>query len=106
MDLKTLQREMVDWVEHNFPDAPWQQPLMGVSEEVGELNHALLKQWQGIRGSYDEHEIEAQDAVGDIVIFLACLCYKRGWRINDIVETTWADVKNRDWQANTDNGKV
>lgn len=97
MNLKDLQREQVEWVQRNFPGRPWQMPLMGVSEELGELNHALLKQWQGIRGSHEKHEKDAMDAVGDIVIFLSDLCTARGWDLGGIVQRTWDKVKERDW---------
>lgn len=104
LTLSKLQEEQRPWVEHNFGDRPWQQPLMGISEEVGELNHALLKQWQGIRGTKEKLEREAQDAVGDIVIFLSDLCSSRGWDFQEIIETTWAKVKKRDWKADSQNG--
>jgi NTP pyrophosphatase (non-canonical NTP hydrolase) len=104
MNLRKLQEEQRAWVAHNFGDRPWQMPLMGVAEEVGELNHALLKQWQGIRGTNAEHEEAAKDAVGDIVVFLADLCSARGWDFGAIVEETWSKVLRRDWRADPENG--
>jgi NTP pyrophosphatase (non-canonical NTP hydrolase) len=104
MNLRQLQAELAPWVAHNFGDRPWQQPLMGVAEEVGELNHALLKQWQGIRGMREEHEAAAKDAVADIVIYLADLCNARGWDFGAIVEETWARVSKRDWRADAVHG--
>ena len=102
--LRRLQRQLAPWVAHNFGDPPWTQPFMGVVEEVGELSHALLKQEQGIRGAWDDHEDAAKDAVGDVVIFLACLCHLRGWDLESIVENTWAKVQERDWKARPSNG--
>lgn len=104
MTLKDLQDQQRAWVAHNFGDRPWQMPLMGVSEEVGELNHALLKQWQGIRGSWHEHEDNAKDSVADIVIFLADLCSARGWDFDAIVTETWEKVLKRDWKADAKTG--
>jgi NTP pyrophosphatase (non-canonical NTP hydrolase) len=78
---------------------------MGLVEEVGELSHALLKQKQGIRGSADDHEAAAKDAVGDIVIFLANLCSARGWDMDQIVIDTLAEVVGRDWKRYPDSGK-
>jgi hypothetical protein len=55
--LAIFQKEVSDWAEYNFgADRPYTQPLMGLAEELGELNHALLKQEQGIRGTYEDHE--------------------------------------------------
>lgn len=105
MNLRQLQTELGPWVRHNFGDPPWTQPYMGVVEEVGELSHALLKQEQGIRGTWDEHEAAARDAVGDVVVFLACLCLLRGWDLASIVESTWDEVRRRDWQANPETGQ-
>lgn len=102
--LRQLQDEQQEWGRLNFGDRPWQQPFLGVVEEVGELSHALLKQWQGIRGTHDEHEVAAQDAVGDIVVFLAALCSARGWDLEAIVEETWTRVKRRDWKADSAQG--
>lgn len=99
-----LQREARAWNLRNFGDHPYTHPLMGVSEEVGKLNHALLKQEQGIQGTKAQHESDAKDAVGDIIIFLADVCSCRGWSMQDIVESTWAEVKKRDWKKNPTDG--
>lgn len=77
---------------------------MGVVEEVGELSHALLKQKQGIRGTFLEHELNAQDSVGDILIFLTGLCDAKGWDLEAITEKTVNHVLKRDWQKNPTTG--
>lgn len=101
LTLERLQKEQECWQLKNFSREPhgfsWVQSLMGISEEVGELNHALLKQWQNIRGTRDELEELAKDAVGDIIVFLAGLCNNRRWDMQEIVEKTWSEVKNREW---------
>jgi hypothetical protein len=104
MTLRELQLLLVPWVERNFPNRPWQMPLMGISEEVGELNHALLKQWQAIRGTPEQHEAKAKDAVGDIIIFLLDLCNARGWDIQAIIDETWGQVSHRDWITDPQDG--
>jgi len=97
MHLRQVQDEQVPWVNHNFPGRPAWQPLLGAVEELGELAHAHLKADQEIRGTAEEHEEAAKDAVGDIVIFLADYCTARGWDMEDIVTETWNSVKMRDW---------
>ena len=104
MTLTELQEALAPWVEHNFGKPPWTQPFMGIVEEVGELSHALLKQEQGIRGTREQHEDAAMDAVGDIVVYVACLCNLRGWDLQKILDATWAEVSKRDWKERPDAG--
>lgn len=105
LTLTQLQGEVADWTHRNFPEPhEYKKPFMGLVEEVGELAHSLLKQEQGIRGDHDQHEIAAQDAVGDIVIYLCDLCHERGWDLQEIVEGTWSVVKRRNWQADAKRG--
>lgn len=92
-----IQADHKAWADRNFPNADPIDPVLGVAEEVGELCHAILKQKQGIRGTHEQHEAKAKDAVGDIVIYLLDVCSKRGWSFGEIVAETWAEVRKRDW---------
>jgi hypothetical protein len=85
------------WGDINFPDQSWQDIIMGITEENGELNHYLLKQKQGIRGTYESHEAGAKDSVGDIIVYLTHLCSLRGWDLAQIVDDTFESVLTRDW---------
>lgn len=105
-DLIRFQAEHEVWERHNFGEVPWWQPALGVSEEVGELHHALLKAEQGIRGSAEDHDAAAQDAVGDVVVYLTALCTARGWSLADILRDTWAEVQARDWKTNATDGST
>lgn len=92
LNFAQLQVEHNEWAKHNFDvvrpnrEGAWKS-VMGVMEELGELSHSLLKQNQGIRGSFEQHEEKAKDAVGDMVVFLADLCSNMGWNFQTIVET-------------------
>lgn len=77
MDWNKLIRERNEWVAHNFPKKGPEYPngvsyhtVFGVFEEAGELTHAHLKQAQSIRGSDDEHIVNAKDAIGDCTVYL------------------------------------
>ncbi len=59
--LKQLQTESAVWVAHNFGNRPAWQPILGLSEEYGELFAAQTM-------------ADVQDAVADIAIFLTDLC--------------------------------
>lgn len=104
MTFRQLQEEQRAWVKHNFPTRTYNHCFMGVVEEVGELAHSFLKQEQGIRGTKLEHEEVAKDSVGDIVVFLSDLCEARGWDFQTIIETTWSQVKQRNWKNNSLDG--
>jgi NTP pyrophosphatase (non-canonical NTP hydrolase) len=96
--LSALQTELNQWRHRNFPDTfTSQHQLMGVVEEVGELSHALLKQQQGIRGSYEEHDEAMKDAIADIVIYLMGICSNKAWDLSELVMSTGESVLNRDW---------
>ena len=104
LTLAQLQEEQKPWTEHNFPGKPsWHSPL-GITEEVGELNHAYLKREQKIRGTTQEHEVDMFDAVGDILIYLSDFCTKESICLQTALEETWAKVKARDWQKDRDKG--
>lgn len=79
----------------------------GTTEALREMLEALFLQpdeRSGGRNSVTEHEEKGKDAVGDIIIFLADYATARGWDLQEIIEQTWAKVKQRDWQANPQNG--
>ncbi len=105
MDIRALQENVSNWAKYNFGDRTWVDCFMGLVEEVGELSHALLKQQQGIRGSAEDHEAAAKDAVGDIILYLADLCHRRGWDMDRIICDTLSEVLSRDWQRYPDSGE-
>lgn len=85
------------WLQYNFPHQQNHDPLLGLAEEVGELCHAHLKLQQGIRGSVLEHRAAAEDAIGDIVIYLISYCNSNKYVLEDCLQDAWARVKRRDW---------
>jgi NTP pyrophosphatase (non-canonical NTP hydrolase) len=104
MNLHQLQEEQKKWVKYNFPNRDKYYPLLGAVEELGELAHAHLKQLQGIRGTEEEHKLAKKDAVADAIIFLADYCSMNDIDLQEAVETTWNDVKKRDWIKYPKNG--
>jgi NTP pyrophosphatase (non-canonical NTP hydrolase) len=98
--LEELQGLVGEWSRRNFGDQPSYRPLLGVGEEVGELDHAHLKGEQGIRHSPEEIQAMKVDAIGDIVIYLADYCEREGISLSAAVEKTWETVMQRDWKKN------
>jgi len=98
MNLNLLSEEVGDWAFKNFGRQTPASQALKVCEEAGELGGATLKGSQGIR-KHENHNRLAQDAVGDIVIALACYCHLRGWNFDHLVHDTWSKVRQRDWKA-------
>lgn len=99
-----LQQEVGEWSRKNFPNNTPENPFLGLVEELGELAHALLKAKQGIRGTQEQHEAAAKDAVGDLLVYMADFCERKGWSMQDIIESVWDTVKQRDWTKNKKDG--
>lgn len=95
--MKKYQNDVGEWSRKNFGDQDIRNCVLGVAEETGELCHAILKDTQGIRNNED-HEENAKDAVGDIIIYLMDLCSRKGWNIEDILDKTMEEVMERDWR--------
>lgn len=85
IDWKRLVEERNEWVAKNFdkgdefPGSEVQvDTVLGCVEEIGELTHAHLKESQGIRGTKEQHEENAKDAIGDLTIYLLGVMAKVG----------------------------
>jgi len=117
MDLSQLQRERNEWIVHNFPTDSTEGPILSIlggveevgelgqvvmiqlalSEAMGRLAHAYIKDNQSIRGTHEEHVEAMLDAVADAVIFLCGVCTHLGADYGEVVRDTWEKVKQRDW---------
>lgn len=99
INLRQLQYEVGTWSKNNFPNNTPTLVLLGVGEELGELHHAHLKTEQGIRGFDDKEKSKAakEDAIGDIVIYLADYCERSGLSLEESVNNAWNEVKRREW---------
>jgi NTP pyrophosphatase (non-canonical NTP hydrolase) len=72
-----LQSESATWVAHNFGDRPAMHPFLGIVEELGELETAVVK----------GDEAEVADACADVMIFMADLCNALGLDLAEICIT-------------------
>lgn len=126
VDLTRLTHEVGEWAEENFGDqdairrsvnerGKRRDPgadlgalfcVLGVNEEAGELTHSVLKRAQGIREDEGGVGREAEvDAVGDIVVYLADFCYRRGYDLEECVRQAWdGEVSQREWDSETRGG--
>lgn len=95
--LSIVQRELVPWQEHNFPNRPAWQPLVGMQEELGELAHAFLKKSQNIRLT-ENHNENLIDSLADLLVYACDFANACGIDLSDALDRTWAKVRQRDWQ--------
>lgn len=98
-----LQQETAEWRDKNFPGYTPEDQLLGAIEELGELAHAHLKAKQGIRGN-ENLQHQAEDAVGDLIIYLAGYCSAAGLELQEVVEVTWQHVRKRNWIEDPERG--
>ena len=108
MNVQEMQVRHRKWLEHNFPNAePW-EALAGLTEELGELAHAHLKGFRGIRNMRSRAEVKAAqiDAVGDIFIYLMSYCNSNGLSLEACIMRAWDEVMVRDWIKNPEDGRI
>lgn len=78
MDITQLANELHAWHVRNYPNETDAQALLAVGEEFGELERAELKQAGGIRGTWDEWQVEKQKEIGDVLIGLIEFAVRTG----------------------------
>lgn len=100
--VREIQQEQKIWSEYNFGEQPIHRPFFGMTEELGELAHALLKSEQGIR-NHEGHDAKAKDAFGDLFIYMMDFANKMGWDAEDIFVQVWMEVRRRNWKKDPDN---
>lgn len=97
--LEDMQASMKEWSDYNFPNNTWEEPAIGMVEELGELAHVILKTRQGIYKYQEPSEkcpgltkadCLAQDAIADIVIYGVDFANRRG------LEISWPATPNFD----------
>ena len=110
------QQELKDWQERNFPASLYDdlnrdqlveririlELSIGMSEEVGELSHIILKASQkireGISGKIDKDMVA--DGFADTVIYGTQLLSKLGIDAEEAIRKTIDNVLKRDWASN------
>lgn len=97
MDLKKLAEEVLEWKIRNFPRADLAQAALVVGEEAGEVQRAVLKSLDGIRGTSEEWVIQLGKEAAQLVIGLSALTEMAGLDLESEIEREWAVVRQRNW---------
>lgn len=102
--LDALQQTFAGWRERNFPTTYHRPELqaLGVGEESGELQRAVLKREQGIRNITDS---QIKKEIADVVIFAMSVADCYGWLLSDILQEVSPSVLERDWIAYPASGR-
>jgi len=96
--------EMQDEVEEWNSRQPWANDspavvALGLGEECGELQRAVLKMHQGIRGTEEEWMMEAEKELGDVFIKLLAIANSLGFDARGAIERRWESVRQRNWST-------
>lgn len=104
--LRRIQLQVGAWRQAAYPDtATLELQTLGVSEETGELAHAVLKYKQGIRGyDLEKTKTEAADAIGDIMIYAMGVADCLGINVEEALYATAQHVINRNITQDSDSG--
>ena len=101
IDLKQL--ELNEWQRRNFGqhDTDIMRCALGMTEEIGEVCHHILKGIQKIRGGVNGIDtIEVADGVADTMIYGIQLLSFLGVDAEKTIERTISQVLKRDWKMN------
>lgn len=88
VDLSQIQLEQTEWSLKNFGIQPPHRPLLGIIEELGELEEAWL----------DDNKEEVADAIGDVAVYMLDYCGKRKWSFKEL----WDERAQAGYQAEVD----
>jgi NTP pyrophosphatase (non-canonical NTP hydrolase) len=86
MDWDKLQQEVGEWAERNFGDqAPYRQ-ILGMIEELGELDDAMERRANASPSpsEFFESAEAVCDAMADTVIYMADFCYRTGRKLSGV----------------------
>ena len=96
-NFRDLQEQVVPWQAKNFPGQTRCEIALGIGEEVGELQRAVLKLAQGIRGTPEQWLAEMANELGDVTIKLCDSASSHGIDLQKAVWDRWAEIEKRDW---------
>lgn len=84
-NIEDLQQEQAEWSLHNFGEQPSYYALLGIVEEVGELNQALFS-YLSLEATWNNLCGEIEDAIGDVTVFAAHYCSHQEWYFKNLYD--------------------
>lgn len=99
LDVRQTQREVSEWVLHNFGNDNPLATFGGMVEEAGEVIRAAVKRSQGIRGTRSEWDAKVRQECADVFIKLCDIAQYEGFDLELAIRERWEEVRQRDWRA-------
>lgn len=96
MSLNEYEDRVTKWMARNVPDSGVNEYGLLLSEETGEVNRALLKMTQRIRGTREQWMAELRKEVADVFFALQGLCVHAGLDLAEAVAVRWEQVADLD----------
>lgn len=97
-DIKKAQEDIYKWADKNFGPLDVREQYIGMTEEVGEVGHALLKGIQGIRGyTPEKSRTEVADGIADVFVYMMNVCTLLEIDAEEVISATVDRVTKRDW---------
>ena len=98
IDIPQFQDDVDVWNgKQPWRDDPSIVVVVGLGEEVGEVQRAVLKLYQGIRGTSEEWRQEAAKELGDVFIKCCQLATSLNLDLQDCIEQRWGDISQRNF---------
>jgi NTP pyrophosphatase (non-canonical NTP hydrolase) len=95
-----VKEDVEAWMIRNFPNESRVSVTLGLCEEVGEVARAVLKQEQGIRGTWEEWDNEIKKELGDVYLKLMQVAMVCGFDLDEAIAQRWEVIRQRDWVRN------
>lgn len=87
VNLDAVQADQIEWSTRNFGQQPPHRPMLGIIEEMCELEEAQMLAGDIGKEAADSVTLSSDaelDAIGDIAIYMLDYCGKRGWRMQEL----------------------
>lgn len=96
--IPTMQDDVDMWNSRQpWRDDPPVVVVVGLGEETGEVQRAVLKMHQGIRGTKEEWIEEAAKEMGDVFIKLCQLATALDLDLEDCIRERWGEISQRNF---------
>ena len=84
VSLAAVQADQIEWSTRNFGVQQAHRPMLGIIEELCELEEVQLNDVHGFDDDEEAYKAAILDAIGDTAIYMLDYCGKRGWSMQEL----------------------